>query len=81
MPGQDDTHDDKASFQLNRHSNAPSQAPHAHRCNNHLEDVLKGLSSWPLDVSQPFHRFLDCLKSQPGNEPPRYDPSSPSASS
>ncbi|CAO3631384.1 unnamed protein product [Cunninghamella echinulata] len=59
-------------FTFNQQSNAPSKAPEPHRCNAHLEDVLKGLSMWPMDVSAPFSVFLECLKSKPGNEPPLY---------
>ncbi|CEP20120.1 hypothetical protein [Parasitella parasitica] len=60
------------SFVFNKHSNTPDAQPHQHRCNGHLEDVLEGLSQWPLDVSKPFGLFLSCLKSQPGQEPARY---------
>ncbi|KAI9495007.1 hypothetical protein BDB00DRAFT_815458 [Zychaea mexicana] len=55
--------------EFNKHSNGPSDTPQQpHRCNGHLEDVLVGLSSWPMDVSKPFGVFLQCLKSQPGNK-------------
>ncbi|KAL9539013.1 hypothetical protein MBANPS3_010521 [Mucor bainieri] len=63
---QDDT------FVFNKHSNSPDTQPHQHRCNGHLEDVLEGLSQWPMDVAKPFGLFLSCLKSQPGQEPMRY---------
>lgn len=54
------------TFQFNKHSNAPSTAPQQHRCNGHLEDVLEGVSQWPMDVSKPFGIFLNCLRSKPG---------------
>ncbi|KAI8341639.1 hypothetical protein BC941DRAFT_414062 [Chlamydoabsidia padenii] len=63
-------------FPFNHHSNTPSRAPQSHRCNEHLEDVLKGLSTWPMDVAAPFHVFLSCLKSKPGEEPPLYSSTS-----
>ncbi|KAI8978937.1 hypothetical protein BDB01DRAFT_798640 [Pilobolus umbonatus] len=59
-------------FVLNRHSNSPSRKKEEHRCNQHLEDVLEGVSQWPMDVSKPFSIFLQCLRSQPGQEPARY---------
>ncbi|ORX49139.1 hypothetical protein DM01DRAFT_1409603 [Hesseltinella vesiculosa] len=71
---------EESRFPLNKHSNAPSQAPHSHRCNDHLEDVLKGLSKWPMDVAGPFQVFLQCLKSTPGEEPPRYSLAPPQSS-
>ncbi|CAO3594484.1 unnamed protein product [Absidia cylindrospora] len=60
------------NFPFNQHSNSPNKAPESHRCNDHLEDVLKGISTWPMDVAAPFHTFLECLKSTPGQEPPLY---------
>ncbi|KAI9253401.1 hypothetical protein BDA99DRAFT_519672 [Phascolomyces articulosus] len=59
--------------EFNKHSTGPSDAaPQPHRCNGHLEDVLEGVSSWPMDVAKPFSLFLQCIKSQPGQEPVRY---------
>ncbi|RCI04321.1 hypothetical protein CU098_012944 [Rhizopus stolonifer] len=63
-------------FSLNKHSEANHAKPEQHRCNAHLEDVLEGVTKWPLDVAKPFGVFLECLRSQPGNEPDRYKPSS-----
>lgn len=57
---------DETSFAFNKHSNAPSTPPKQHRCNGHLEDLLEGISQWPMDVSKPFSNFLACLRSQPG---------------
>jgi hypothetical protein len=57
-----------SSFPLNKHSDKPTQKPKQHRCNAHLEDVLEGLSQWPMNVSKPFGAFLDCLKSKPGKK-------------
>jgi hypothetical protein len=59
--------DQNDKFPFNKHSETPNSKPQQHRCNAHLEDVLEGLSQWPLDVSKPFSVFLSCLKSQPGN--------------
>lgn len=57
----------KESFVFNRHSDkVENPKTHEHRCNGHLEDVLEGMSQWPLDVSKPFGLFLDCMKSKPG---------------
>lgn len=61
MPGEEGK-----KFTLNKHSEAPSTKPEQHRCNAHLEDLLEGLSKWPMDVSKPFSVFLQCLRSQPG---------------
>ncbi|KAI9470616.1 MAG: hypothetical protein EXX96DRAFT_585072 [Benjaminiella poitrasii] len=66
------SNDEKNKITFNRHSDAPNKPPKQHRCNGHLEDVLEGLSQWPLDVTKPFSLFLACLKSQPGQEPLRY---------
>jgi hypothetical protein len=56
-------------FTFNKHSDKnPSAKPIPHRCNGHLEDVLNGMSQWPMDVSKPFSLFLSCLKSQPGKK-------------
>ncbi|KAI9314460.1 hypothetical protein BX666DRAFT_1966883 [Dichotomocladium elegans] len=64
---------DSSSFPLNKHSSGPSSnAPQPHRCNEHLEDLLVGFSSWPMDVAKPFSVFWQCLQSKPGQEPPRY---------
>lgn len=63
----------KDTFVFNRHSDKKvDPKPRQHRCNGHLEDFLDGISQWPMDVSKPFGVFLDCLKSQPGQEPARY---------
>ncbi|ORY96191.1 hypothetical protein BCR43DRAFT_524329 [Syncephalastrum racemosum] len=60
-------------FPFNKHSDGPSDArQRPHRCNAHLEDFLEGLSTWPMDVAGPFKVFLQCLRSKPGQEPPRY---------
>ncbi|KAJ2957431.1 hypothetical protein NQZ79_g6835 [Umbelopsis isabellina] len=67
---EDDQKDSHIVF--NRHSNTPSAKPKAHRCNEHLEDVLNGISSWPMDFSKPFGVFWKCLRSQPGQEPTLY---------
>ncbi|KAI7908273.1 uncharacterized protein BX663DRAFT_493630 [Cokeromyces recurvatus] len=66
------SNDEKDKFIFNKHSDASNKTPKQHRCNSHLEDVLEGLSQWPLNVSEPFSLFLACLRSQPGQEPPRY---------
>ena len=59
--------DDQTKFVFNRHSDKiETPKPHQHRCNGHLEDVLDGVSQWPMDVSKPFGIFLDCLKSNVG---------------
>lgn len=58
--------DEDKGFVLNKRSEAPSSKPQQHRCNGHLEDLLEGLTKWPMDVSKPFNVFLECLKSQPG---------------
>jgi hypothetical protein len=69
MSNDDQQKDDSNRFVFNRHSDKKVHArPQQHRCNGHLEDVLTGISQWPLDVSKPFGVFLDCLKSQPGND-------------
>ncbi|KAI8148340.1 hypothetical protein BJV82DRAFT_663719 [Fennellomyces sp. T-0311] len=66
--------------EFNKHSEGPNNAgPQPHRCNGHLEDVLVGLSSWPMDVAKPFGVFWQCIKSQPGQEPVRYSQRSTSA--
>ena len=53
--------------EFNKHSTGSSDSrAQPHRCNAHLEDVLEGLSTWPMDVSKPFGVFLQCIKSQPG---------------
>ncbi|KAG2183820.1 hypothetical protein INT44_008831 [Umbelopsis vinacea] len=62
----------ESTIVFNKHSNAPSTRPKSHRCNEHLEDVLTGVSSWPMDFSKPFGVFWKCLRSQPGQEPPLY---------
>ncbi|CDH52947.1 predicted protein [Lichtheimia corymbifera JMRC:FSU:9682] len=63
----------ESSFPLNKHSSGPSnRGAKPHRCNGHLEDLLEGLSTWPLNVSKPFSVFLECMRSKPGQEPPRY---------
>ncbi|KAI9282619.1 hypothetical protein BY458DRAFT_531055 [Sporodiniella umbellata] len=67
--------EDGKKFVLNRHSEGTQEKPKQHRCNAHLEDVLEGLSKWPMDVTKPFGAFLSCLGSKPGNEPERYKPS------
>ncbi|KAI8991051.1 hypothetical protein BDF20DRAFT_842384 [Mycotypha africana] len=74
MSNKDDNKDDQqdAKFEFNKHSNTSKRKPQQHRCNGHLEDVLEGLTQWPLDVAKPFGLFLTCLRSQPGQEPPRY---------
>lgn len=60
--------DQPSEFTFNKHSDKkPSAEPVQHRCNGHLEDVLEGISQWPMDVAKPFSLFLSCLKSQPGN--------------
>ncbi|KAI9353945.1 hypothetical protein BD770DRAFT_347644 [Pilaira anomala] len=62
------------SFVFNKHSETnPNGKQTQHRCNPYLEDVLEGLSQWPMDVAKPFSIFLSCLKSQPGQEPTRYN--------
>ncbi|KAI8890536.1 hypothetical protein K501DRAFT_206536 [Backusella circina FSU 941] len=68
-----DKEEEVSSFPLNKHSDKPTQKPKQHRCNAHLEDVLEGVSQWPMDVSKPFGIFLECLKSKPGQEPERYN--------
>ncbi|OBZ86580.1 hypothetical protein A0J61_05374 [Choanephora cucurbitarum] len=59
-------------FVFNKQSNHPDTKPHQHRCNAHLEDFLEGILAF--DLVKPFGVFLDCLRSQPGQEPPRYQP-------
>jgi hypothetical protein len=61
------SNDQNDKFPFNKHSEATNTKPKQHRCNGHLEDVLEGVSQWPMDVSKPFNVFLSCLKSQPGN--------------
>ncbi|KAI7860530.1 hypothetical protein BDC45DRAFT_454957 [Circinella umbellata] len=59
--------------EFNKHSTGSSDSQaQPHRCNAHLEDVLEGLSTWPMDVAKPFGVFWQCIKSQPGQEPLRY---------
>lgn len=65
----DDQSKNDTGFVFNRKSDKKvNPKAQKHRCNDHLEDVLTGLSTWPLDVTKPFSIFLDCLKSQPGND-------------
>lgn len=65
MSSSDDDQKD-SHIVFNRHSNTPSAKPKSHRCNEHLEDVLNGISTWPMDFSKPFGVFWKCLRSQPG---------------
>lgn len=65
MTASNDEHKE-STVVFNRHSNAPSTRPKPHRCNEHLEDVLNGVSTWPMDFSKPFGVFWKCLRSQPG---------------
>ncbi|TPX67089.1 hypothetical protein SpCBS45565_g03992 [Spizellomyces sp. 'palustris'] len=46
--------------------------PRPHRCNDHLEDFIVALTTWPMqDVPSTFNIFWQCMRSEPGNEPPR----------
>lgn len=64
----------QSSFPLNTQSTGPADTKaRPHRCNDHLEDLLQGLMSWPMDVAKPFAVYWECLKSQPGiREQGRY---------
>ncbi|KAI9247934.1 hypothetical protein EDC94DRAFT_570318 [Helicostylum pulchrum] len=65
--------DRTSNFVFNKHSEKnPNGQQVQHRCNGYLEDVLEGVSQWPMDIAKPFSLFLSCLRSQPGQEPPRY---------
>ncbi|KAI7873047.1 hypothetical protein BDF14DRAFT_1751390 [Spinellus fusiger] len=61
-----------ASSSFNQYSKAPTTTATPHRCNEHLEDVLSGLSTLPMEVTKPFSVFFNCLRSKPGQEPTLY---------
>ncbi|KAG0257297.1 hypothetical protein DFQ27_005203 [Actinomortierella ambigua] len=46
-----------------------------HRCAKHLEDLLNAMVSF--EVNNQFQIFVDCMKAEPGNEPPRQPPVRP----
>ncbi|KAG0234682.1 hypothetical protein BGW42_006302 [Actinomortierella wolfii] len=52
----------------------PSEKVKPHRCAKHLEDMLNAMAN--LEVDNQFQIFVDCMKAEPGNEPPRQPPSS-----
>ncbi|KAI9018662.1 hypothetical protein CLU79DRAFT_759772 [Phycomyces nitens] len=77
MTGRTATGESSSDYSFNKHSTAPNTESKPHRCNGHLEDVLTGVSKLPMDFAKPFSAFLSCLKSTPGQEPPRYVPAKP----
>ncbi|RHZ55440.1 hypothetical protein Glove_415g10 [Diversispora epigaea] len=48
--------------------------PGPHRCYSHYKDIGNGLLSDPLEFIKPFSIFWRCIKSEKGNEPPRWRP-------
>ncbi|KAJ3106872.1 hypothetical protein HDU97_005359 [Phlyctochytrium planicorne] len=42
-----------------------------HRCSGHIEDLSIGLTSWPMDVREPFMLVWKCMWSKEGEEPAR----------
>ncbi|KAI8370328.1 SacI homology domain-containing protein [Radiomyces spectabilis] len=66
-------HNAPTDIVFNKFSNGPAVKQKSLRCNDQLEDLLIGISQWPMDVAKPFSAFWQCLKSKPGKCVPLWD--------